>query len=538
MCYTSLIRTGFIELNRPFGGLTMAVGLGWLGVGVGIIGLIVCLILGRFFSTELTAATDTRRSRLAVVITILFTIVLWAIAMQRQLSFSRGQALGWGFLIGGLAGACAIFNLSKLKIQNEESESTHNHAMIMYGNEFLGLFGVSLTYLLFAGNPRDALLGFAMGCVMAAIIGSYAGTDGYGLHCGTWIAFTVTLTAAILLAIEHFDQTQLRMWWPLPILLGATVLIAGFTAFEITSLGRFSEKPGVLAAVISAVTVLALSTIYAWRLFAMWQLLEVVAVGIVIAAVIAWLYESVRRSGDDASRIQASAGAVLLVLAFTVITFKLWAGLGLALGLIGAWSVVLPIIGCSAKTGEYSLSSSVLQALLLGLIIILFRLFIQQYRHDLGTTDLRIHYTFIGALLGAVLPFILHASLLKLDSASNENDSSDIPKLAGIILLGLLAAASPVIIYILWEIKAVLGLSFGFTAAAAFLILGQMQEVKDVNRITLYMIAAQLAAVQFTGPLTALNLTRTARAAILGAVILIFIAWTIISGIIASRRAR
>lgn len=523
----------------------MDVGLGWLGVGVGAVGCAAMYLL----SGAKRAGGDEsgHAARMAAGAVALLTLIFWAVAMQQRLPYSPGQGLAWGFLIGGAAGAAAIVLSAKLG----EAGSVRTRQLSVLSMACLGLFGVSLTYLIYRGYPQVALVGFSIGAAMAGILGYFVRglvTRRPDTLTRTWTLFAVTVAVGVMLAVYHFNEDSLRMWWPAPILMAVTVLAAGYIGVEIGSAGRFRERPGAayaLAVLTAAALVVGLSTVYSWRIVDTWQLVHVTLVGMAAAVLIAWLAASADRHPSPSSGLEAAAVAVLVVVAFAVAAFRLWSGLGIALGLVAGWTVALPALGMRETRAEgeahalWAPSKSLLAALSLGLAILLFRLFIEQYRRDLGAADLRIHYTFVGALLGAIVPFLLASSLFRLESPSGRARA-----LAGTVMLGLLAAAAPVVLCLVWEIRAVLGFVFGLIAAEAFLVMLQSTRHEGQEHLLarypvgLLVIGAQLSAVQFVGPMLELEMTRQSRIWVLAGAATAGVVWLVVTGAIARRSAQ
>ena len=530
----------------------MDVGLGLLGVGVGLVGFVATYLLASASSPpgEHEDWEPARRRAWMISATILAaTLVFWAVSMRSRAPFSPGQTLGLGFLIGGIAGAAMCMLALRFAVLDARG-TLRTRCLTVNSTSFWALFAVSLTYLLFRGYPQNALMGFGMGAAMAAVLGLLLDRR-LALHIQTWAAFSITIAAATVLAVLHFDRTQLRVWWSLPLLLATTVCAAGYLGSELSCSARWRERTGagyLISALVSAVLVIGLSAIYAWRLVAEWQLLEVMVVGVVVAALVAWVAASAAKSRETFVGQDAGIAIVLLIAAFAVVAFKLWAGLGLALGLLGVWTLVLPslrFVGQSREEGGADLEAlprALCGAVIFGLVIVLFRLFIQQYREELGTTDLRIHYTYIGALLGLVIPFFLAS---RLQRAGLSNGGCDRCGIADGVAIGLVAAVSPVVLFLVWQIKAVLGLEFGLSAAAAYAVMrsvaaydGTQGQGSALYREGVLILGAQLVAIQFTGALTGLELTRTSRIWALAIAVTLAAVWLIVAGVVAARRAR
>jgi len=445
-------------------------GLGWLGIGVGLVGCAATYVMSR------AEGGANGKVRLSAGLTFILTIILWAIAMKSDAPFSTGQTLGWGFLIGGISGTAAILLSGRLGTEDEPKP------LAVHSVLFLALFGASLTYLIFHGYPQPPLIGFAIGLTMAGILAYYSVEEtAVASLVQSWALFGVLLAASIVLAVEHFDQGIQRQWWPLPILLATSVLIANYAAVELNLLGKLRRALPIAAPLL----VVILSALYAWRIYDAWELLAVVAVGIAVAGL-------VRRLDSDPSPTATSITA-LLVIAFVTAAFKLWAGLGIGLGLLAMWSV---------DTGQ---KRSTQRVFALGLAFLLVKLFTEQYRPALRGTDLQAHYAFVGAALGIVVPFLLGSAL------------KDRRGIVAIAFIGFAAAISPIVLYFIWEMRAMFGFLFGLTAA----LIVQMLFDEERRSIGLLVIGAQLMAIQFTQPLLIVELTRSQRIWVLGVVIVL-----------------
>ena len=136
-------------------------------------------------------------------------------------------------------------------------------------------------------------------------------------------------------------------------------------------------------------------------------------------------------------------------------------------------------------------------------------------------------------MLGAVLPFVLLAGVIRLRDA-RVGDAA----IAGVALMGLIAAASPLALVVLWGMKAVLGFGFGLTAAIAFMLLARLSHGDMKYSIGLLAVAAQLIALEFAGTLADLEFTRGVRIAVLAAIVVLAVVWFGLSSAFAARRAR
>lgn len=514
----------------------MDVGLGWLGVVIGLAG---CIVTYGMASGAAAVGDDESRRRVRSVagLTLLVALVFWAVAMQTRLPFSPGQRLGMGFLIGGIAGALAQMLAYRLAATGQDDQQRR---LAMHSVAFFALFGASLTYSIFHNDPQTAVLGFAVGAVMSGILAYYSRDmeSPAGVYAEAWSILSITIAVGIWLSVAHFNSIEQRNWWPLPILIASTILIASYIGTELSSFGRLQGRPGLskmLPTVAVIVIILGLTAIYSARIVQDWALLTVVAVGMAIAGIATWLASKLNVAQDGAAGLDVASAVVLLTVAFAVAAFKLWSGLGIAVGLLAAWAIALFQFGTGEAAG---MKSRTLRGVLaLGLVILLFKVFVERYHSEIGSADLRIHYTFIGALLGAILPFTFVSTLARMRSSAESNTML----IAQVASIGLAAALSPLLLFMVWDIKVVLGFVFGLAAAIAFLLMvGLSKEDSLLSResISLLAVGAQLSAIVFTAPLIEIELTRMVRISMLGAVVLVAAVWLVLTGIWSARRSR
>ncbi|MGB9620322.1 MAG: hypothetical protein ACPL7K_07910, partial [Armatimonadota bacterium] len=418
-----------------------------------------------------------------------------------------------------------------------------------YAPAFLALGSVSFTYAIFHAYPSHAVTGFAIGAVMGAIVrfcveGLRSARE--DLIVQAWALFAVAPAASIFLAVEHFDTSLQRSWWPMPIVMGLIVSISGIVGSEITAITKAGERPRASAtqsALIASVLTIVLSLIYGWRQAQDWRIVEVTLVGIACAAASAWLIASMPREKRGAWGLDAASACVLLVLAFAVVEFRLWSGLGIGMGLIAAWAVALPALAARIEDEQSAVLRGISTVLFVWLSIVLYRVFIELYRPETGV-EIRVHYTFIGALIGAILPFVFVSSIFRLKECTR----GDLCALAGAASLGLFAAAAPVAVCLIWESRGVAGFIFGLIAASVFLLMSQLFQAgtPDERRgasladfsPALLVTGSYLAAIQFTRLLGTFELTRATKIWALAVAVVIAVAWFVVTGMCSRRSTR
>jgi len=464
------------------------------------------------------------------------TVVFFLLTLPAEPPFSAGLRLGWGFLIGGAAMLLAAGAGARV-LRADRSYWPHPSGLVMA----LVLAAFSLVVLLFHGDPVDALLGCAFGIVMVAGIfrtmlpsapstednGGLAATLGLTLEGGALLG--VTLAAGCALAVYHFNQTALRGWWAyLPAL--AALWVVGQTVVHVAGSHLRAERFARLWVLAAALVTLALVLVAGWRIGARLQpaeSLELLLVsGSVTIGLIAWLALTVERAEwPRAMRSHALAAALILFLA--VVSFKLLAGFGTAVALVAAWGIATLAAGVQG-----SASRMPAQALGVGASLLLLRVFMERSGRSLGDSEFAFHYTLIGLIIGAVLPFVYASLHLR-------------PGLRRALLLGGLAALSPLAMLALWGPDAALGLLAGLVAAQAIALLLQpiaevMPEVAAWQApSTLVALLAGLVAVQFTRPFSYLyEMPRAYKVYIACGIALAVILWIIAAALLQLRRER
>ncbi len=499
----------------------METGLGWLGVGIGIIG---CLAVFGLIGGYKRGAGEHKIDWLCASAAFVITIIFWLIGLRIRALLSIEEGLAYGWLTGGLTGTAVVLTSARLISAALKSTLREKRlAALFYG--FAALFAVSLVFSIFIDDLVNSLMGVALASIMVGILQLGMRTESSPINLGSWTLFSITLATAVIFSIKHYDSEMFSQRWAMPILIALTALLANYVAIELSSLGSLRQNPGkfyCIAIFISALLTAALTAIYSWKVFETWSLLEVVAIGLGIASVVAWLMASV--SNPDTSR-KAFFVSALLMVAFVTAVFKLWAGLGVAIGLIAAWAIALPVSGETDHNDDgLGKISLVLQIILcFGLAMLLYRLFLSEYISlGLRRTGLQTHYTFIAATIGALIPFLFSRHASQPDWLSRYSQA---------FALGVVAAMSPLAIFVLWQLNAVLGLIFGLAMAIIFAAITWQPQEHNPLKIGLFAIGAELVAIQFIKPLLDFELTRAVRIWVLVGLVVIFAVYFALCGL-------
>ncbi|MFQ3549959.1 MAG: hypothetical protein SNJ70_09445 [Armatimonadota bacterium] len=558
----------------------MDVTLGYIAIGAGGLGFLLTYLLASSSVSKdkyPVITLESRRTWLISGLIVFASLLIWAIAMQRTTPFSAGQTLGYGFAIGGLAGAIVCLTSLKLGVASSISHSIRTGYLSANNMAFFALFGAGLVFTIFKGNPQPALMGYAIGAAMAGILFTLMQNPAFSrsaMMMEAWSLFSVAISAGIVISIFKFDMPEMRIWWALPLLIGTILSISGYLTSEIASSKNLKNRHGasfITYTIISAVLIAGLTALFSYLTYQNWTIFYTAAAGIVIFTLIGWLFACSTKNQTDFVGVESAAISILLVLAFVVITFKLWAGFGIAVGLIAGWYLIFPAIGlreasksqcseddteCEIKKEENEImmiginpiSKALIGCVALGISILLVRLFLEEYSDIVRIIDLRVHYTFVCALLGAVLPFVFTSSIFNFRGSADYPDikSYGIWTIIAISFIGLAAAVSPIVLFVIWGMNATLGFIFGLIASQAFLLMTLIFQEKcpcelrgaalSDYSVSLLVIGAQLVAVQFTKYFMGLDLTRINRAAVLAVIVVISIIWFIIINISAKKR--
>lgn len=453
----------------------------WVVLGIGLAGIIPLAVMARSGGEPRRPASELGRSgEFAALYVVLGTVVLFLLTIPSEPPvFAPGMRMGYGILIGGLLGA-----LAGVLSARAYSGTPWSRSITACGVTCTAILGVGLILTLFSSYPQPALGGFLIGGVLSAVIFKLVNRESSII--AVWALSSIILGAATLISTFRFNTIDTRFWWFAPsLLLSAAVLSTVIFSIFAKEDRYFSLHTG-----LSALVTLALTAVFAWKIFPQWELLWTAIIGIVTFALVAWLGKL------SSVSLRGSAMSAILIVAFSACAFKLLAGFGIGIGILAAWAILLPIV--SAKPFEES-QARIVQTLIYGLYIgaglLLLRLFLETYEPFLRGPDLRAYYTFVALAFGAMLPFVF-ASFVPATR----------PPLrftAGAVMLVFLAAALPAVIVVVWGLKAGMGFLIG-TLISQLIILLLGGDIAGITQAA-YMntaiiaVAAQVAAIQFSG---------------------------------------
>lgn len=510
--------------------------LAGIGLGIGVLAALLSLLVPS--ALGIWGAKQGRpRITKGLLLGSVLTALLFLATFREGYPFSPGHRLGWGLLIGGLAALLSALGAARLP---GPSVGYWPYPSVLASA--LSLSALSLTLILFPGDPVDGLLGCALGIVM--VIGilrclpseespSALGDFGPALEAGAGVA--VTLAAACCLAVYHFHRTDMRGWWAYALALAAFWLLGhllSYIAAAQRSAARYPVLLLLLASALGIALVIALGAMLGARLEPAEKLTLLLASGVVTAALIAWLSLTAAAADHTLLRaIQTGGLAAILVLVLLIVGFKALAGFGAAVALIAGWGVAIAALSYGGAAAQIPM-----QALALGASFLLLRLFLERFGAGLGDVDLSVHYTLIGLVIGALLPLVFSALYPR-------------PGVGRAIVLLVLGVLSVPAVLALWGLDAVLGLLLGLIAAQGIVVLARLvvplaptptespEHADWVAPAGILGLGIALVAVQFSQPLAFLyEVPRAAKVYIAGATALAALLWIIGLGLLRLRK--
>ena len=450
--------------------------LSWIAFAVGVAGVVIGLVFGRQRGTTERVSTG---GWLAGVVALAATLVLYLATRPDSPPFALGHRLGYGALIGGLASVAAgiwlTCGLAKSRWASGVSVS---------GLFSLILVGVSLVLIFFGDYPEPALAGFIIAVLASAIVFRLVAdlADGASI-LEMWSLVAVITAATAMLAVFRYDSVESRFWWRAPLM----VLCATIVAHLLASSTAKADKSYGFPAAVTSIVALGLVAVFAWKVFPDWAMFRVSLAGVVTLRIVAAL-------GAMVSPRFAGIAAVLAT-ALSAMAFGMLGGFGVGISLLAACAVVLPLSAASLRPGDDDQEFHPMRALLPTMFIldgvVMFRLFIENYTLALSGLDARAHYTMIAVVAGAVFPFVLL-------SFFQTTIRGLLWKSSNALAAGVFAAATPLLILVVFGAKAVLGFVVGTIAAEVFLLflsMGVATSDRSYSGSLLLVLASQASAV-------------------------------------------
>jgi hypothetical protein len=481
--------------------------------------------------------------------------------------WSRGQTLAPGFLLGG--GAVLLAALAgRLQRLADPADEARRRLLILALGRSLGIagatLGVSLLLLIYGGQAMDALGGYALGALTAGLI--LAGgirlwsEDPEALEVAALAELTalacIVLAATTHLATFHRNAANVREWQPLAALFTATLAVglAGLGALSGGAATRGAGRGWVRTLAVVFLPLLVMAGLIAFRLNGTPAFLWAVLTGLVVYGLIAWLEwteaQGIEPQGTRARGLvlRADLGllASLLAIGGGVLAFRELHGYGAGIAVLAGLAVasVMPPPPETRAAARPLLWG----ALALGLIPVLYRVYVEVYEYHRGPEP-DFYYYYVALVLGALLPPFIARSISRWMQESVPAETAEgvqnraigedrqLSALLRIGLAGLGAAVTPLLLWLLVGDRPLAGFLMGLPIGIALLMAGLGMsgnregavEVGSVGTLTrLLAIGMALSANQFTELVKPIDLvSRSARVWALVAVGVVALVWIV-----------
>lgn len=468
-------------------------------LGLGILGWIGALILCRRATNSaagLPAAglptAGLPVARVFAIVAGLLPILVFLVTLPEHAPFGRGQGFGRGFLLGGLLALLAAWSLGR----EEENAASSSDGLRRTAAATLGLWlalpAVAIPLILMRATIIDALCGVSLGWTAVAII-VIAGAQerDFAARLAGSAGFAATLCATAMLGIYRDFRTPglARGTWEAVILcagvgvplfcLLSSLLAAPLTRGERVPLsgvfgfvsGEESERNEFAARawqwLIASILLLVLGRILSVKVVEDARVFGCVGIGLLVGP-LAWIVarEALRRPIDSATTpalpLVSPLGAMVILGGF-MLSYGLLQGVGAGLMLLAAWpTAAIALSAPSRRTNEgaalptFALheAAPLLQLLLFGAIVLVYRVVATRFRADLRGVALSDHYALLGFIVGASLPLLLNQLVVQ----RRDERSASIARLG---LAGLMMAAAPSVLIVLYGAKTVPAMLFG-----------------------------------------------------------------------------
>ncbi|HHX38691.1 MAG TPA: hypothetical protein GX715_01900 [Armatimonadetes bacterium] len=542
----------------------MDAALAWVVLGVSLAGLsFAVLVPGFWLPLPGTAAEDgdaeRATTRLLLVTGAAVALVLFLATLPAHAPWSSGQALGRGYLLGAAGALMAVALLHHLRARVVMASREPAPAALQLtaicgavGLLSLGVLPLALAVLLFPASIIDALLGVALGGVLTALLARL----GYAFHAQTapeipdgatlqgWAVYLATLAGALAFGFYHFPPPQ-ALARIVPLGLGAAMILAVAAAAGLFGAARTPARAFVCTGVLSALVLALLSAVMLPRWVPESGAVAVVLLGIGTAFLSTLLAATLPPGKAGMGESAGIAGLMLLGLYVTA--FDWLRGYGVGLALVGAW-----VAGSGGLAALYwrglarasalrwqrpapeggsepaSVALFLHQLLAVGLLALLFRLFLERYRPLATDLSLTVHFTFVGLVVGALIPLWIAESLersvarLRRVSAAPAAQRRGAASAAGLFAaagIAFWAVGAPAAVGIAWGMRSLVGLLAGLLVAGVFLLFPRGERGKGIGAQAslLATVLIALATVQLAHLLEPLGvLHREVRVTVLG----------------------
>jgi len=359
-------------------------------------------------------------------------VALAAVTVPRRAPWPGTGPWGEGVAVGGIAALLAGYVALRAS-----GGSPLRWAAAVATPCFAAVAAAAGALLWIPTSPVETLLGLATGWFLVTLL-LYVGLSGGHAHqAARWTIAAVGLAAGVPTGI---------------LFSGALAGSNEPSARSLIQLGR---------AALPAAVVAGLGYLVFARVLPEPRLLSAAAIGVAASCLQWWLLaEGEGRATQDAQAAWRSSIpghsvlAVLPIFGALIVGFYLLAGYGTGLVLLAAWlpaGILLAAEAANRSGGEsrapeverVPVGRHVAQLLLFGVILLLYRVFIQRFEDELAGALLTDHFAIFSIMLGALIPVLLADLLRRTDRDARPPAGRQIVRLTLAVAAALALPACP-----------------------------------------------------------------------------------------------
>jgi hypothetical protein len=455
---------------------------------------------------------DRRRAATALIIALVIAAVLFGVSWIKRPVIAELNKGACSLLFGVLAAAAmAAMYVGAAQRWRREAAKAGTRGVLMGGAGVwllsAAVFIVGLTNVIFRRDTVIDLVGCALGVTYVAGVVALVTTMGADRGRG-WIGYwAMTLTVILLafasvLARLHFPGEESAGWWGVPLGLAAAAIVGATIAVRLCTIGPIGESEAVsfwVTALVTFIVAVGAAALVALRIALEWKFLWLFLGSGGVFLLISY---AVRRPAGDGRGREGAAAAAVLLLFLIVVSFRILGAFGTSVAALGGLCFAVLPMGTLALVSDDSAirraSGAILAALAMAIGFLAFRTFMEQSAAAIRRIDLDTHYTFIGLLLGALLPLILG------DVAGRTPDLfTRGPWRAArrALFIWLIVAAITIGVPAIWGLKALMGLVAGVAMmlAVGFVLAASRRDEEPAAAGSPFTMGIFLLAVQFGG---------------------------------------
>jgi len=451
-------------------------------LALGLTGWLAGLLLSRA-----TARTGVRAGGRGFAIGLIIIVAAAAKAAGARTMWPAAYPWDLGIVVGGVAALLGAWVLDRL-----HGAAGPTRGAVAAAPMFLAVAANAAAALWLRSGHVETLLGVGFGWAAIALVLhaealAHPQADATGAVAALLpnLGFALTLPAAVVLGTFRDAAAQATTWSLAPILLavGVPLCLALAGALVSPKRGPVSSArtrrggaTNIIAGFSATLALGGLAALIGLNVLGQPRFPIAVAVGLAMSLMLWWLCaETAGQSSREAASGLPSGPHVLGVVAALggiIASFYVLIGYGVGLALLAAWlPAALALVHARREDGarpgdgappedgaDYRTVVRISLLLMLGVVILLYRVFVQRFDADLTGASLTDHFAIFTFVAGLFVPGLL-AQLLTASSPGARH-----PELRLAAVFGLMALV-PATALALWGSRAAIGLLAGFAAS-------------------------------------------------------------------------